>query len=221
MTKLLLILMVVGNIGEVWSEESSLVRNKTKGIWKDGKKIWEDGRKMNGEFWINVKWDSLGTWVETDDELREGNSSEDEVFRGFFTYDDGLWNGLGVIYWKNGNKRGEGLYEDGKHEGYYKKFYSSGKLAWKGNYEDGKFEGKRTDYYESGKVKLEINFKNGKLDGKWVSYYEIGKVGLEGNYLGGKKEGKWFYYNEEENIIDEDIWKYGECVEMCEGDEDD
>ena len=49
MAKLLLILMMVGNIGEVGSEESSLGGNKTKGTWKDGKKIWEDGKKMNGE----------------------------------------------------------------------------------------------------------------------------------------------------------------------------
>ena len=41
----------------------------------------------------------------------------------------------------------------------------------------------------------------------------------QGELKDGKKEGKWVYYNEEENIIDEDIWKDGECVEMCEGDE--
>ena len=41
----------------------------------------------------------------------------------------------------------------------------------------------------------------------------------EGNYVDGKLEGREVWYDEEGNITDEDIWKDGECVEMCEGDE--
>ena len=41
----------------------------------------------------------------------------------------------------------------------------------------------------------------------------------EGNYVDGKKEGKWVFYDEDGNITDEDIWKDGKCIEMCEGDE--
>ena len=132
---------------------------------KETKGIYENGNKLSGEFWINVKQDSFG-WKETEDE-----DVSKSVFRGLFSYDDGLWNGLGVLYWENGNKRGEGLYEDGKHGGYYKRFYSSGKLMW------------------------------------------------DGNYVDGKKEGKLVEYDGDGNIIDEDIWKDGECVEKCEGDE--
>jgi hypothetical protein len=39
------------------------------------------------------------------------------------------------------------------------------------------------------------------------------------NFVDGKEEGKSVYYDEDGNITDEDIWKDGECVEMCEGDE--
>ena len=110
--------------------------NERQGEWtyftedgKETKTTWKDGKKDSGEFWINVKHDSLGSWIETEDELWEGDEDNSKnVFRGLFTYDDGLWNGLGVLYWKNGNKRGEGLYEDGKHEGYYKRYYESGKV---------------------------------------------------------------------------------------------
>ena len=42
----------------------------------------------------------------------------------------------------------------------------------------------------------------------------------EGNYERWERDGKWVWYDEEGNIKDEDIYKDGECVEMCEGDED-
>ena len=44
---------------------------------------------------------------------------------------------------------------------------------------------------------------------------------IEGNYKAGEKVGKWVEYDEEGNITDEDIWENGECVESCEGDEED
>ena len=73
------------------------------------------------------------------------------------------------------------------------------------------------EYYKSGLVKIEANFRDGKKHGKFAEYYESGTVLSEGNYVNGKKEGKWFSYDEEGHITDEDIWKDGECVEMCEG----
>ena len=58
--------------------------------------------------------------------------------------------------------------------------------------------------------------------GKFVRYYKTGrKVYEEGNYKDGQQDGKWVYYDKEENIIDEDIWKDGECVEMCEESDED
>ena len=140
--------------GEYW-EVGKYKDNKREGEWiyftEDGKEtkgIYDNGKKDSGEFWINVKKDSLGIFVETKDELWEDDEDGSKnVFRGLFTYEDGLWNGLGVLYWKNGNKSGEGLYKDGS------------------------------------------------LEGKFVVYYESGEV------------------------FDEDIWKDDVCVEMCEGDE--
>jgi uncharacterized protein len=153
---------------------------ETKGIYKDGK-MW------SGEFWIETENDIT--------EEYEGNKKT--LHKGLFTYEDGLWNGLGILYWENGNKRGEGLYEDGKHEGFYKKYF----------------------FYYVGEVEWEGNYVNGKLDGNKVKYYVSGKVWGEENYVDGKEEGKWVFYDEDGTITDEDIWKDGECVEMCEGDE--
>ena len=77
--------------------------------------------------------------------------------------------------------------------------------------------GKWVEYYESGEVKKEGNYVDGKKEGKWVEYYENGKVWVEGNFVNGKKVGKWVEYDESGKVKDEDIYKDGECVEMCEG----
>jgi antitoxin component YwqK of YwqJK toxin-antitoxin module len=154
--------------GEYW-EVGTYTDDRRSGEWsyfteigKETKGIYDNGKKDSGEFWIHVKWDdSVGVWLETDDEYWD----TDGVFRGLFTYDEGVWNGLGVLYWKNGNKRGEGLYEDGKHEGYYKKFYFSGKVEWEANYKDGKLEGRKVEYDPDGNLFWETNYVDGKTRG--------------------------------------------------------
>ena len=52
----------------------------------------------------------------------------------------------------------------------------------------------------------------------WVFFREW-NVEWERNYVDGEEEGKSVWYDEDGNITDEDIYKDGECVEMCEGDE--
>jgi hypothetical protein len=44
-------------------------------------------------------------------------------------------------------------------------------------------------------------------------------VEWERNYVDGEEEGKSVWCEGDGNITDEDIYKDGECVEMCEGDE--
>ena len=121
-------------------------------------------------------------------------------------------------YYESGKVKREENIVDGKREGKSVLYYESGKVEWEVNYLDGKLEGKSVEYYESGKVKREGNLVDGKLEGKWVSYYESGKVFIEGNIVDGKREGKWVGYDESGEVFDEDIWKDGECIEMCEGD---
>ena len=76
-------------------------------------------------------------------------------------------------------------------------------------------------YYATGKVEYEVNYVNGKREGKFVRYYKSGKVYEVGNYKDGQQDGEWVYYDKEENIIDEDIWIDGDCVEMCEENDED
>ena len=38
----------------------------------------------------------------------------------------------------------------------------------------------------------------------------------EANYIDGKLVGTWVSYDEDGNIVDEDIYENGICVDMCE-----
>jgi antitoxin component YwqK of YwqJK toxin-antitoxin module len=179
----------------------------------------------------------------------------------------GLQDGLGIIYWMNGNKRGEGIsnggpvgkwvwyYESGGIEeaGNYKvsgsvgyrdgrwiyyigsttiiRNYKDGELNGKEvaklgnnlwaeeNYVDGKRNGESFGYYYDGQVAFKRNYKDGKVNGKWIIYYENGMIHEKRNSVDGKPDGKWVVYHENGDILDEDIWENGECVERCEGNE--
>ena len=55
--------------------------------------------------------------------------------------------------------------------------------------------------------------------GKQIAYHESGKVSLEVNYVDGLKQGTMLKYDQDWNISDQDRFRDGRCVEMCEGDE--
>ena len=68
--------------------------------------------------WVFGRETILWAWVETKTELREVDDDPSRnVYKGLFTYKKGVWDGLGVSYWKNENKVFEGNYEDGKRDG--------------------------------------------------------------------------------------------------------
>ena len=62
-------------------------------------------------------------------------------------------------------------------------------------------------------------YANEIRNGKSVGYYESGKVLWEVNYVDGLKQGTMLKYDMDGNISDQDRFKDGKCVEMCEGDE--
>ena len=49
--------------------------------------------------------------------------------------------------------------------------------------------------------------------------YDNGKMSGEANYIDGKEEGKVVSYYESGEIVDEDIYRDGKCIEDCEGNE--
>ena len=81
------------------------------------------------------------------------------------------------------------------------------------------------DRYDDGQIKSEGNYQAGIKDGKWVEYSDdgqtdergrVGRLKSEGNYVDGKEEGKWVIYDETGNLIDEDTYREGLCIESCE-----
>ncbi len=207
-------------------EVGTYSEDKRSGEWsfytdvgEETKGIYENGERLSGEFWLHVKADATLGWVATDEALRETEGDQPDVYLGRFTYADGTWNGLGIIYWQNGRKRAEGLYKDGRQDGYYKRYYERGGIAWKGNYVKGVLDGERVAYYENEDIWAVDNFKNGKLHGRSVIYHENGTIGIEEHYAEGKLDGKRTEYHVDGDVFDEDIYENGVCVEMCEGDE--
>jgi len=153
---------------------------------------------------------------------------------------DGEW----TYYHLGGEVKEIKTYVRGKAEGKWVSYYDDGQIEKERHYVDNLLEGKWVSYYPTGRLMLEWNFVGGKEEGKWVYYYpeadagtrweEIyvngqlenkvgfyknGNVWFEESYVDGSKHGKFIDYDEDGNITDEDIWKNGECVEMCEGDE--
>ena len=75
-------------------------------------------------------------WVYGSSDTTYQDIKDEDIFTGLFYYEDGWWYGLGTVYWRNGNKRAEGLFDNGRNKGYYKQFYSSGSVEWEGSYGD-------------------------------------------------------------------------------------
>ena len=74
-------------------------------------------------------------------------------------------------------------------------------------------------------LSIEYQYKRKTEDGVRIKhgwYNEYGPDGehlLNGRYKDGLRDGKWIYFDINGDVEDEDIYKDGVCVEMCEGDE--
>ena len=79
-----------------------------------------------------------------------------------------------------------------------------------------------TTTYDDGTVKEEYQYyhhpeNNRRMkDGWYNSYYYSGEYKEIGNYTDDKKDGKWSEYDETGNIIDEETYREGLCVESCD-----
>ena len=81
-----------------------------------------------------------------------------------------------------------------------------------------------TERYDDGKLKVVEYYKKVGDNQELVrkrEYHKNGQIRDEGNYKDGQQDGKWVYYDKKENIIDEDIWENGKCIEMCEENDED
>ena len=148
-------------------------------------------------------------------------------------------------YYDNGVLKFEGEYLNGVRNGYGKLYDKQGRLQFEGKFSYGKyFEGMQKDYfnYYNSKEKLcsENEISNRKKTGKGKEYNSNGKLSFEGEYLyNSRKKGKEYHkgkleyegeylydrkwngkgYDENGNVIYEIINGKGKCREYNLGDE--
>lgn len=103
------------------------------------------------------------------------NADGSKAREGYFTK-EGLQDGKGVYYFKNGKVQTEVMYKDGMQEG------------------------KKLIYYPNGKIKEEGNFSKDEPNGYFVTYYVNGVVEEEGWYVEGKKQGTFLNYDQFGNL---------------------
>ena len=98
---------------------------------------------------------------------------------------NGLPNGKGKMYYKNGNLFYEGDFKQGIKEGNGKIFYEDGEY-YDGEFSNDQINGKGKYYYDNGYY--EGDLINGKRHGKGKYYWENGKI-YEGDWFNNLKEG--------------------------------
>ena len=166
---------------------------------------------IEGEYIESEKWN--GTFAE----YYENGGLREKV-----KYRFGSSHGKSVWYYENGEIEVERSYRSGKKHGKWVYYYGNGQLEMERVYRAG---GKirEVKYYENGLIEVERNYKiglfGGEKHGRWVYYYDNGQLEMERIYNSGLRDDMEVRYDRAGNIIDEDIYKDGDCVDMCEGDE--
>lgn len=120
------------------------------------------------------------------------------VYEGDFV--DGLWQGKGIAY-ENGVMIYEGDFAASVYEGQGKQ-YADGTLVYEGGFSGGVRSGEGTAYYVSGKPQYKGTFANGLYEGTGTAYSEQGDKVYEGGFLAGKYSGQGSLYLENGQRID-------------------
>ena len=106
-----------------------------------------------------------------------------------------------TFYGADGVKTQEGYFtKEGLQEGKGIYYHKNGKVLTELNYKNGLQEGKKTIYYANGAVNEESNYKSDETDGYSVIYYLNGKVSQEGWFVKGERQGTFLYYDQLGNL---------------------
>jgi antitoxin component YwqK of YwqJK toxin-antitoxin module len=94
------------------------------------------------------------------------------------------------FYAPDGSKSSDGFYsKEGLLEGKGTTYFKNGKVEQEANYKNGLLEGSRKLFYENGHLKQEGNYTANEADGYFVDYYVNGNVSEEGWYVAGDRQG--------------------------------
>lgn len=121
------------------------------------------------------------------------NADGSKAREGYFTK-DGLQDGKGFYYYKNGNVQTEVMYKDGKQEGKKLIYYPNGKLKEEGNFSEDEANGYFTTFYINGTVSEEGWYVKGKKQGTFLNYDQFGNITSKLYYLNNDVDGIAEYY---------------------------
>lgn len=132
--------------------------------------------------------------------------SNDNTLRysGYFL--NGMYNGKGVMLFKNGSFL-SGEWKNGKLDGKGASLSGNGDL-YVGEFADGKRNGSGTYTYDD-KSFLIGKFKNDNFDGRCIFVSTTGKTVSDNIYTDGKKNGDGYQYEVDSKTLYEGIWKDG------------
>ena len=200
-------------------EEVQFVDDKRSGkstTWfSDGKqKIASNyiAGKLDGEF---LEWDQDGK------KISEGYYKNTKKWSGFFGDDyylEGKRGSLVSNFYKNGQKKAEGILIDGMKNGNWSEWYANGDKKYTGMYKDGIKDGRWIEWNQSSEEIINGFYKNnvpwrgqfenffysdGRIAQEYNKYFENGEKKITGTFVNNKKSGEWieWYSNGQKKYI--------------------
>ncbi|TVR88412.1 MAG: hypothetical protein EA411_04870 [Saprospirales bacterium] len=145
----------------------------------------------------------------------------DSIYRSYYDndqlfaeikYRDGVREGMGVFYHKNGGLKSERNYCGGDLHGLHRTYYEDGSLSGIGFYWDGKMTGWWYYFWPNGNLRERITFNNNLEHGPFEEYFEDGTLKASGLYLHGDFEhGYLTLYNEDGSLKRKMLCNKGIC----------
>lgn len=175
----------------LWDKADSVYRewNETGKLAMEG--FYKEGNPVNNwQYWY------ISGRKKMDEEIVGGVSYVRQFWYDDSLHTQGVKDGNGtmVTYFLTGGEKEYYTYKDGLKDGIFEEFSPYGYKLIDGKYSEGNKDSTWNFYYYTGKIEKTSNYKNDVLNGPYVNYYDNGKVSVEGTYENGKKTGKWSWY---------------------------
>lgn len=116
--------------------------------------------------------------------------SRDGLKQGSGERKNGIQQGEGLTYRRDGSIASRSVYLDGEVEEYFA-YHKNGTKYLHALYENGKMNGLTRKWHPNGEKMAEGQMKDNAKDGPWVWWYEDGQLEKRGTLRAGRKIGVW------------------------------
>ena len=139
---------------------------------------------------------SMGKLNGVKKEFYKGQNGEEGKLKKEVNYKNGMFDGLYITYFENGQVESEQMFIKDQKDGLSKYYYDDGKLFYTENYSKGRKNGEIKRLYKNGNTWIIEKYKNGTKIGTWQEFYPEGVLKYEGVYKKGVLKQE-HYYNED------------------------